>query len=167
MWFTSPPHETCGPCKYHGTCGLWSTRSAIVHVVHAVTSLHMCFTHPPPIWSAQTPHGPWASYQIRKIAGYREQFPCHRLQRKPLASDPGSVTHVPWCMSGSLARKGVENVPGIPGACATRNFTYLSRGPCGPRSQLWFTHPPHGTCGPRIHIMVHVNEVNTNTSWHM
>ena len=23
-----------------------------------------------------------------------------------------------------------ENVPGIPGACATRNFTYLVRGPC-------------------------------------
>ena len=25
---------------------------------------------------------------------------------------------------------GGENVPGIPGACATRNFTYLVRGPC-------------------------------------
>ena len=23
-----------------------------------------------------------------------------------------------------------ENLPGIPGACATRNFTYLVRGPC-------------------------------------
>ena len=23
-----------------------------------------------------------------------------------------------------------ENVPGIPGACTTRNFTYLARGPC-------------------------------------
>ena len=28
------------------------------------------------------------------------------------------VTHVPWCMSGSLTRGGGENVPGIPGACA-------------------------------------------------
>ena len=49
-------------------------------------------------------------------------------------SDPGMqhgtcVTHVPWCMSGSLTRGGGENVPGIPGACATRNFTYLARGP--------------------------------------
>ena len=57
------------------------------------------------------------------------------LQRKPLVSDPGMhhctcVTHVPWCMSGSLSRDGVENVPGIPGACATHNFTYLVRGPC-------------------------------------
>ena len=32
------------------------------------------------------------------------------------------VTHVLWCMSGSLTRGGWENVPGIPGACATRNF---------------------------------------------
>ena len=28
------------------------------------------------------------------------------------------VTHVPWCMSGSLTRGDGENVPGIPGACA-------------------------------------------------
>ena len=27
---------------------------------------------------------------------------------------------------------GGGNVPGIPGACATRNFTYLARGPCRP-----------------------------------
>ena len=38
---------------------------------------------------------------------------------------PGTcVTHVPWCMSGSLTR-----VPGIQGACAAHNFTYLARGP--------------------------------------
>ena len=39
------------------------------------------------------------------------------------------VTHMPWCMSGSLTRGGGENVLSIPGACATRNFTYLARGP--------------------------------------
>ena len=39
------------------------------------------------------------------------------------------VTHVPWWMSGSLTPGGRENVPGIPGACATRNFTYLARDP--------------------------------------
>ena len=70
-----------------------------------------------------------ASYQIRKIAGCAcagnagNVFPRRRLQRKPLVSDPGMhhgtcVTHVPWCMSGSLTRGGGENVPGIPGACA-------------------------------------------------
>ena len=64
----------------------------------------------------------------------RERFPRHRLQRKTLVSDPGMhhgtyVTHVLWYMSGSLTHSGKENVPGIPGACATCNFTYLARGP--------------------------------------
>ena len=64
----------------------------------------------------------------------RERFPRHRLQRKPLVSDPDMhhgtcVAHVPWCMSGSLTRGGGENVPGILGACATHNFAYLVRGP--------------------------------------
>ena len=64
----------------------------------------------------------------------RERFPRRRLQRKPLVSDPDMhhgtfVTHVPWCMLGSLTRDDGENVPGIPGACATRNFTFLARGP--------------------------------------
>ena len=75
------------------------------------------------------PCASWASYQIRNIAGCAcagnagNVFPCHRLQRKPLVSGPGMhhgtcVTHVPRCMSGSLASGGGENVPGIPGACA-------------------------------------------------
>ena len=64
-----------------------------------------------------------------------ELFPRHRFQRKPLVSDPGMhhgtcETHVSWCMSGSLTCGGGENVPGIPGACATHNFTYLARDPC-------------------------------------
>ena len=63
-----------------------------------------------------------------------ERFPRHRLKRKPLVSDPDMhhgtcVTHVSWCMSGSLTRGGGENVPGILGACTTLNFTYLARGP--------------------------------------
>ena len=65
----------------------------------------------------------------------RERFPRHQFQRKPLISDPGihhgtCVTYVPWCMSGTLSHVGGENVPGIPGACATHNFTYVVRGPC-------------------------------------
>ena len=64
----------------------------------------------------------------------QECFPRHRLQRKPLVSDPGMhhvtcVTHVPWCMSGSITRRCEENVPGIPVACTTRNFAYLARRP--------------------------------------
>ena len=71
----------------------------------------------------------WASYQICKIAGCAcagnagNVFPRRRFQRKPLVSDPGMhhgtcVTHVPWCMPGSLTCGDGENVPGIPGACA-------------------------------------------------
>ena len=71
----------------------------------------------------------WASYQIRKIAGCAcagsagNVSPRRRLRRKPLVSDPGMhhgtcVTHVPWCMSGSLTCGDGENVPGIPGASA-------------------------------------------------
>ena len=71
----------------------------------------------------------WASCLIRKIVGCActgnagKVFPRRRLQRKPLVSDPcvhhgTCVTHVPWCMSGSLARRTGVNVPSIPGACA-------------------------------------------------
>ena len=74
-------------------------------------------------------YSPWTSYQIRKIAGCAcarnagNVFPRRRFQSKPLVSDPGMhhgtcVTHVPWCMSGSLTCGDGENVPGIPGACA-------------------------------------------------
>ena len=75
-------------------------------------------------------NAPWASFQICKVAGCAcagnagNVFPRDRLQIKPLVSDPNMhhgtcVTHVPWCMSGSLTRGRGENVPGIPGACAS------------------------------------------------
>ena len=90
--------------------------------------------------SDNTMWSPWASCQIPEIAGCAcagnagNVFPVAELYRKPLFSNPGMHrgtcgTHVPWCMPGSLTRGGGENVPGIPGACATRNFTYLVRGP--------------------------------------
>ena len=82
----------------------------------------------------------------------RERFPRHRLHRIPLVCDPDMhhstcVTHVPWCIPGSLTRGGGENVPGIPGAWATRNFTYLVKGPweysCF-ASMIQFYVNPHG-----------------------
>ena len=83
----------------------------------------------------------WVTYQIRKIAGCAcagnagNVFPATDFKGKvPLISDPGMhhgtcVTHVPWCMSGSLISSAGENAPSIQGACATHNFTYLARGP--------------------------------------
>ena len=47
----------------------------------------------------------------------------------PRATYQKAATHEPWCMPGSLTHGGGENVPDIPDACATRNFTDLTRGP--------------------------------------
>ena len=49
----------------------------------------------------------------------RERFPRHRFQRKPLVSDSGMhhgtcVTHVPWCMSGSLTCVAGKTFPAFP-----------------------------------------------------
>ena len=82
----------------------------------------------------------WASYQIRKIAGCActgnagNVFPTTDFKETAIVSDPGMhhgtcAMHVLLCMSGWLTRGGGENVPGISGACATRNFPYLARGP--------------------------------------
>ena len=82
------------------------------------------------------PNGPLARYVKVRVAHaprIPEMFsPPPPSTLKPLVSDPDMhhdtcVTHVPWCVSGSLTRGGGENVPGIPGACAICNFTYLAR----------------------------------------
>ena len=84
---------------------------------------------------------PWASYQIRKIACAHAPGMPGSFSPPPLISVPNMqhgtcVTHVPWCMPGSLtssflwSRRRGKIVPGIPGACATRSFMYPVRGPC-------------------------------------
>ena len=102
-------------------------------------------------------NGPLARYVKVSVAhapGMLGMFPRHRFQRKPLVSDPGMyhgtcVTRVPWCMSGSLTCNGGENVPGVPGACATRNFTYLTRGPLIRKTTSFQNpHTPHPTTDP-------------------
>ena len=66
----------------------------------------------------------WISYQIRKIAGCAcagnagNLFPTANFQGNRLVSHPGMhhgtcVTHVPWCMSGSLTYGNGENVSNI------------------------------------------------------
>ena len=80
-------------------------------------------------------YGPLTRYVILRVA-HASGMP-GAFFTPPRASDPDMhhgthVTHVPWCMPGSLTSfeiGGRENVPGIPGACATRNFAYLVRGP--------------------------------------
>ena len=74
-----------------------------------------------------SPHGPLTRYvklQVTHAPGMPGTFPPRRrFQRKSIVSDPGMhhgtcVTHVPWCISGSLTCGDGENVPGFPGACA-------------------------------------------------
>ena len=90
----------------------------------------------------------------------RERFPRRRFQRKLLVSDPGMhhgtcLTLVSWCMSGSLTRGGGKNVPGIPGACATRNFTYLARGPCL-SGQIRISWPVWVQCWTFVNLNVYI-----------
>ena len=110
--------------------GSVSEKSQIYHGDPA-TWLHM-------LYHRRLSYGPLTRYAKLRVAqapGMPGTFsPRYRLQRKLLVSDPGMhhvtcVTHVPWCMSGSQTRDGGENVPGIPGVCATRNCAYLVRGP--------------------------------------
>ena len=82
------------------------------------------------------PNGPLTRYvklRAARAPGMPGTFSPHRLQRKPLVSDPGMqgtcVTHVPWCIWGSLISSGGENVPSIPGACAILNFCVSGKRP--------------------------------------
>ena len=75
----------------------------------------------------------YANLRIVHAPGMPGTFPRHRLQRKRYLAIPACITagasrHVPWCISGSLTHGGGENVTSIPGACATRSFTYRARG---------------------------------------
>ena len=97
----------------------------------------------------------------------QERFPRHRLQRKPLVSDPGMhhgtcVTHVPWCMLRSLTGGGGGNVPGIPSAYATCDFTYMARSPC---SKARFPGHRKGMRNDSIHVSrsFHYNDVIMST----
>ena len=127
------------------TCARAITREAqegcecpIWEVMHGVSTTGITATVPFSSFISSALTFPLASYKKRTCGSRmgqecRERFPRHRFQRKPLVSDPSMhhgtcVTHVPWCMSGSLTRGGGENVLGIPGAYVTRNFTYLVRG---------------------------------------
>ena len=92
----------------------------------------------------------WTSYQMRKIEGCARagnagnDSPLARVSNTDM-HDIMCVTHVPWCMprsltSGFLISRLRGNVPGIPGECATRNFTNLVRGPWLPMTRR--SHAP-------------------------
>ena len=72
-----------------------------------------------------------ASCQIRHIASAHAPEMPGTFSPPSRVSDPDMhhatwVTHVPWCVPGSLTSGGGEKVPG---ACTSRNVTYQVRGP--------------------------------------
>ena len=71
----------------------------------------------------------------------RERFPRRRFQRKLLVSDPGihhgpCVTHVPWCMSGSLTCVDGKTFPAFP-AHAHPRFCISGKRPIMQPRRLW------------------------------
>ena len=82
-------------------------------------------------------HGPLTRHV--KIAGYvcarntRNVFPATDLKGNHWLAISACITARAWptCRDASRDRypRCGENVPGIPGACAIRNFAYLARGP--------------------------------------
>ena len=82
-------------------------------------------------------HGPLTRYAKLRVA-HAPRMP-RTFSPPPRVSDPDMhhgtcVTYVPWCMSVSLTTgflwsRWRGNRPRAPGACATHNFAYLSRGP--------------------------------------
>ena len=113
--------------------------------IHSYTNTHMCL---------------WTSYQLHKLVSHAPGIPgmFSPSPTSKVISDPGMhygtcVPHVPWCMSGSLISVGGENVPGIPIAYTSRNFTYLARGPCIHTTELktWFR--VHWSCNVKPWIV--------------
>ena len=112
-------------------------------------------------------HGPLTRYVKLRVAhapGMPGTFSPPPTSKEPLVSDPGMhhgtcVTHVPRLMSGSLTRGGGENVPGIPGACATHNFTYLVRGPWN-EEPLLFCYSPYNSI-VMMDGCVHITGIST------
>ena len=96
----------------HDNCIYYSHVVTYVKMMHSYVMLNAIWTRRIAVnrvWP------PWTTCQIRKIQNCglrmrrecRKRFPRHRFQRKPLVYDPGMhVTHVPWCISGSLIRDG-------------------------------------------------------------
>ena len=103
----------------------------------------------------------------------RERFPHHRG-----IAIPTCITARAWrtcrdvCRDRYLAVSyeagGGENVSGIPGACATRNFTYLARGPWQAIYKQYTTqhfrmNVPHGKRHSVARVAIHhVSKLDTS-----
>ena len=124
IYFDNTNHNH--PKKYaHCHCGLVQVALFISFCVTSLAGRQSChgpLTRYLKLWAA---HAPRMSGTFSPPPSSKETA----SYRPPGMHHGTCVPHVPWCMSGSLTRGDGENVPGITSACATRNFTYLVRGP--------------------------------------
>ena len=126
--------HTNTPSHWLSLCPEWSEYAHDVALSCLLHALGLCIF----VWVASPTVGQWASYQIRKIAGCTcrntgNVYPHYRGLAIPTCiTARASRTCRDACRDRYLAvsfeANGGKNVPGIPGACATRNFTYLVRG---------------------------------------
>ena len=93
--------------------------------------------------------GPLARYAKLRLAHALglagTYYPSPRVTNPDMRHDT-CVTHVQWCMPRSLTggflwSRWRGNVPGNPGACTTRNVSYLIRGPWYDKFMLWILIP--------------------------
>ena len=85
------------------------------------------------VWSCD--YGPLTRYVKLQVAHSPGMFSLPLQVNDPDMHHGTCMTHMPWCMPGSLTRglfwsrwRGKRSRQSR--ACATRNFTYLVRGPC-------------------------------------
>ena len=103
---------------------------------------------------------PWAICQIRKIAGAHVPGMSGTFSPPPQVSAPDMhhgtcVTHVPWCISGSLtsgflwSRRVGKTFPAFPAHAQPIIFTYLVRTPlqCWSHSRSFQKKYPEGAVG--------------------
>ena len=124
----------CRHAHYHPECYLL-----------LLMPVHLWRWVPPRVCS----YGPLTRYAKLRIA-HAPGMP-GTFSPPPRVSDPDMhhgtcVTHVLWCTPGSITSgfhwsQWRENFPGIPDACATRNFAYLVRGPCRALPSLLSRYP--------------------------
>ena len=150
---------------------IWPNISVFISIAVEVMTCR-CKWFENPLYHMDETLYPWASYQIGKIAGCAcagnagNVSPHRRFQRKPLVSDPGMhhgtcVSHVPWCMSGSLTCGDGENVPGIPGACAPA-ILRIWQEVHGLKSKVvgWLLTKMHTQCSvTKLHSLLHFCQI--------
>ena len=73
---------------------------------------------------------------------------CH-IRKMRVAHAPG----MPGTFSSPSEVGGEENIPGIPGACTIRNFTYLVKGPWSSKNYNWTADGFH--CVYNLHAISH------------